>query len=83
MLPLIGLGIILLAIAGRFRALVIILAVPAYYLCIQSAFHTEYRYILAIHYFLFILGAVTLYIAGMFAWVGARRILHGNRRAAG
>jgi len=38
--------------------------VPVYYLCAQSAFHTEYRYILAIHYFLFTAAAVTLYSAG-------------------
>jgi hypothetical protein len=31
---------------------------------VQSAFHTEYRYILAIHYFLFIIAAVTLYCTG-------------------
>jgi len=31
---------------------------------VQSALHTEYRYVLAIHYFLFILAAVALY------WIG-------------
>jgi len=50
----------LLAAARRRRALLVLLAVPAYYLLVQSALHTEYRYILAIHYFLFVMAAVTL-----------------------
>jgi hypothetical protein len=60
MLLLIGIGVILLAAARRWRALIVLLAVPAYYLLVQSALHTEYRYILAIHYFLFAMAAVTL-----------------------
>jgi hypothetical protein len=79
MLPLIGIGIVLLAIADRWRALLIVLAVPAYYLCVQSAFHTEYRYILAIHYFLFVAAAVTLYFAGAAVWAGARRLFPATR----
>ena len=61
MLSLVIAGILLTGIAGRGRAIVVLLAVPAYYLCAQSALSTEYRYILAIHYFLFVMGAVTLY----------------------
>jgi hypothetical protein len=80
MLPLIGIGIILLAIAARWRPLLIVLAVPAYYLCVQSAFHTEYRYILAIHYFLFVSAAITLYFAGATVWTGARRLFPATRR---
>jgi hypothetical protein len=80
MLPLIGIGIILLAIAGRWRALLIVLAVPAYYLCVQSAFHTEYRYILAIHYFLFVSAAMTLYFAGAVVWAGSGRLFQAIRR---
>jgi hypothetical protein len=80
MLPLIGMGIILLAIAERWRALLIVLAVPAYYLCVQSAFHTEYRYILAIHYFLFVAAATTLYFAGATVWTGVRRLFPATRR---
>lgn len=57
-------GIGLLALAGRGRGLIILLSVPAYYLIVHSALHTEYRYILAIHHFLFICAAVTLYCIG-------------------
>jgi dolichyl-phosphate-mannose-protein mannosyltransferase len=60
MLPLIGLGILLLAVARRWSALVVLLVVPSYYLVVQSALHTEYRYILAIHYFLLTITGVAL-----------------------
>ena len=72
MLPLIVAGMILLGLALRGRAFVILLAVPAYYICVQSALSTEYRYILAIHYFLFIIAAVTFYCAGALITHGAR-----------
>ncbi|HEX8088342.1 MAG TPA: glycosyltransferase family 39 protein, partial [Blastocatellia bacterium] len=49
MLPLVIAGVCLLALGGRGSALAALLAVPGYYLLAQSAFHTEYRYILAIH----------------------------------
>lgn len=65
MLPLVIAGVMLLCLARRGRALVVLLAVPAYYLCVQSALSTEYRYILAIHYFLFMMSAVALYCAGV------------------
>ena len=64
MLPLVLLGATLLARAREWRVLLILLAVPAYYLCVQSALHTEYRYVLSIHYFLFVLAAVGLYWLG-------------------
>jgi hypothetical protein len=57
-------GIIFMAAARRWKSLLILLAVPAYYLLVQSALHTEYRYILAIHYFLFVMAAVTLSCIG-------------------
>jgi hypothetical protein len=65
MLVLIALGVALLLLARNARSLVILLAVPAYYLCTQSFLHTEYRYILAIHHFLFIIAAVTIYCVVM------------------
>ncbi len=61
MLPLIFIGILMLAITKRWRALMVLLAVPIYYLCVHSVLSTEYRYILGIHYFLQILAAVSLY----------------------
>ena len=51
-------------LAGRWQAATILLIVPLYYLCVQSAFHTEYRYILPIHYFLFAAAAATLAVIG-------------------
>ena len=59
-LPLALAGLFLLARRRESRALVVLLAVPAYYLCVQSAVHTEYRYVLALYHFLFALAAVAL-----------------------
>jgi hypothetical protein len=82
MLPLSIIGLILLIRARRASALILLLVVPAYYLCFQSALHTEYRYVLAIHYFLFILVAVALYRAGDYLWSGLQKIpiLQRNRQ---
>lgn len=60
---LVTLGIALLLLAGRGRALVILLVVPLYYVTLHAPLHTEYRYTLAIHYFLFVLAGVTVYCA--------------------
>ncbi len=68
MLPLSLVGLFLLIRARRRRALVLLLVVPAYYLAVQSALHTEYRYVLAVHHFLFILAAVALCHAGVYLW---------------
>ena len=50
-------GLIILFAGSRRRALVI-LFVPLYYLLFQSVMHTEFRYTLAMRYFLFVLAAV-------------------------
>ena len=60
-LPLVLIGGGMLVYQRRFKSLVILLAVPCYYFCTQSALHTEYRYVLVIHYFLFVLAAVAIY----------------------
>jgi hypothetical protein len=59
-LPLALAGLFLLARRRESRALVVLLAAPAYYLCVQSAVHTEYRYVLAVYHFLFALAAVAI-----------------------
>jgi len=60
-LPLTLLGAGILFYRRQFPTLAILLAVPCYYFCTQSALHTEYRYVLVIHYFLFVLAAVAIY----------------------
>jgi 4-amino-4-deoxy-L-arabinose transferase and related glycosyltransferases of PMT family len=60
LLPLSLLGIFLLARRRDSRALAILLVVPVYFLSVQSMLHTEYRYLVALQYFLLILVAVTL-----------------------
>ena len=60
-LPCVVGGLILLALRRQGSVLAILLAVPVYYFCVQSALHTEYRYVLTIHYFLFVLAAVAIH----------------------
>ncbi|HWN97838.1 MAG TPA: hypothetical protein VNS63_01050, partial [Blastocatellia bacterium] len=70
MLIIAGFG--LLALAGQGRVVAILAAVPLYYLCAHSVLYTEYRHILAIHYFLITAAATTLYCAGTAVWQKAR-----------
>jgi hypothetical protein len=64
LLPLVLIGTALVLVAGRARIALTLMAVPAYYLVVHSAIHTEYRYILPIHYFLFSFVAISIYCAG-------------------
>ena len=59
-LPLVVAGLILLVVKRQGSVLAILLAVPVYYFCVQSVLHTEYRYVLTIHYFLFVIAAVAI-----------------------
>ncbi|MDQ3920164.1 MAG: hypothetical protein M3348_17000, partial [Acidobacteriota bacterium] len=77
-LPLVLAGAFLLVRAGLWRVLVLLLMVPAYFLCVQSALHTEYRYVLAIHYFFFIVAASALHSAASLAWAAASARLRGR-----
>jgi len=82
MLSLIIIGVVLLTTARRWRVLAILLAVPLYYMFAQSALHTEYRYILAIHYFLFIIAAVMIGCLLILVVRSARRLSHPFREAS-
>ena len=63
-LPLVLIGAGILISRRQFQSLTILLVVPFYYFCTQSALHTEYRYVLVIHYFLFTLAALAVYTIG-------------------
>lgn len=62
MLPLTIFGIVILLRARRRHTVLLLLSVPLYYLLVQSALHTERRYVIAIHYFFTILAAVFLWM---------------------
>jgi Dolichyl-phosphate-mannose-protein mannosyltransferase len=65
MLPLALIGIVLLIRRRAWHVPTLLLVVPVYYLSVQSLLHTEYRYVLALHYFLFIFVGVTLHWAAL------------------
>jgi hypothetical protein len=77
---LILLGILLLAFARRQKALLILLAVPVYYIGTHAAFSTEYRYILAIHFFLFVISATTIYVTGAAIKEGVLKLMYRKQR---
>lgn len=59
--PLVLFGLILLVQKTDWRTLAIVLAVPAYYLIVQSTLHTERRYVYIIHFFFLLPAATTLW----------------------
>ncbi|HEU4477791.1 MAG TPA: glycosyltransferase family 39 protein, partial [Pyrinomonadaceae bacterium] len=79
MLPLTILGIVALILARRRRTTLLLLSVPLYYLVVQSALHTERRYVIAIHYFLTMFAAVFLWLLFSFAKEGIWRLINRNR----
>jgi hypothetical protein len=70
-LPLAIIGLLILIFQKQSRALVILSIVPLYFFTVQSIVHTEYRYVLAVDYFLFALVGVAICWAGGF---GARKL---------
>jgi hypothetical protein len=58
MLPIAIIGLLVVVFRKQSRALVILSIVPVYYFLVQSIVHTEYRYVLAVVYFLFAFAAV-------------------------
>ncbi|HEX5704176.1 MAG TPA: glycosyltransferase family 39 protein [Pyrinomonadaceae bacterium] len=59
-LPLALIGVGLTIFRKRTAALIVLAVVPVYYFTVQSAFHTEYRYVLAVNYSLFAFAAVAI-----------------------
>lgn len=64
LLPLLLIGLLVLIKEKNFKVIVILGIIPLYYFCVQSALHTEYRYVMALHYFTFIIAAFCLTTAG-------------------
>ncbi|MGI8918548.1 MAG: ArnT family glycosyltransferase [Pyrinomonadaceae bacterium] len=62
MLPLTIFGIVILLRVKRRHTVFLLLSVPLYYLLVQSALHTERRYVIAIHYFFTMFAAVFLWM---------------------
>lgn len=63
-LPFVIIGLLVLIRRGRLEELAALLVVPAYYLIVQSALHTERRYVYIIHFFFVVLLVVAL------TWIG-------------
>jgi len=63
-LPLAIIGLLVLIFRKQSRALIILSIVPVYFFCVQSIVHTEYRYVLAVDYFLFAFAAIAIMKAG-------------------
>ena len=59
-LPLAIIGLLMLILRRQTRALVILSVVPIYFFLVQSIVHTEYRYVIAVTYFLFAFAGVTV-----------------------
>lgn len=73
-------GLALMALASLRRTL-FLLAVPIYYLLFQSFMHTEFRYTLPMHYFIFVFAAIGWTVLGQLLLNGARRLLRRLRPA--
>jgi hypothetical protein len=61
LLPFAAIGMLFLITAGQGRYSLLLLAIPLYYFSAQSLLHTEYRYVMAIQYSLFVFVAVAFY----------------------
>jgi len=65
-LPLAIIGLLLVVFRKHIVALVVLSIVPVYFFTVQSIVHTEYRYVLAVDYFLFAFAGIALSCAGRF-----------------
>jgi hypothetical protein len=55
----------LILFSVSWRKGVFVMMVPLYYLLVQSTMHTEFRYVLAMHYFLFVLAGIVWVLIGV------------------
>ena len=67
-LPLALLGLLIVIFRKESRALVVLSIVPVYYCLVQSIVHTEYRYVIAVVYFLLAFAAVGIVWIGTFVY---------------
>jgi Dolichyl-phosphate-mannose-protein mannosyltransferase len=79
MLPLVVIGLVFLLWEREWTKLAMILMVPGYYLIVQSALHTERRYVYVLHFFFLILAAhgVTRIILLLAQRTGLKRRMAG------
>ena len=75
-IPVLILGIGILIQRKQLPSLILLFAVPAYYLIVQSALHTERRYVYVIHFFFLVIVSVAL------CWVTSLIIHFVARRAS-
>ena len=74
-LPFVVIGIVVLIRRRKLQELAILLAVPAYYLIVQSALHTERRYVYIIHFFFLVLASVSIcWLAESLKGIRRRRV---------
>jgi hypothetical protein len=73
-------GLPLVLFMGLRRGLYVLL-VPLYYFVFQSVLHTEFRYTLPLHHYMFVFSAVIWVLIGSMALSGARRMARPSRRA--
>lgn len=67
-LPLAMFGLLIVIFRKESAPLVLLLIVPVYYFVVQSIVHTEYRYVMAVVYFMFAFAAVGIMWIGSFAY---------------
>ena len=79
-LPLTILGVVLLAVYRRKVALAVILTPPLYYLSSHAPIHFEYRYILPVYFFWFILAGLAIYWIGLMCMRLTMRLAVASRK---
>ena len=80
-LPLTILGAVLLAVHRQKVALAMIVTLPLYYLLSHAPLHFEYRYILPVYFFWFMLAGLAIYWIGQMCMRLTSRLLASSARA--